>query len=532
MLALPLVTLSCLAFARLKNEVSTDQYSVVPGVELVGNNIKVLIDGKSYDTDVLYKISGSCIRSTRIKPVTPIKIVDGKWAGAVVNIKTKNGEVVYMTTLEKENLIKERSGRSTTGFYARVHLINNDGNPFDKAMVNTLRGATDITVKPEDKVGFIIDDVFYNENDIRFINAKKMSLLVANSIVSVSDVKPGEYAKGFTAIFRLETYKQPVADDTMRNKRKTQIKKAYNPEIRSTQKQLEPQTDYATKENDRSTTAAEKQIIAKTLEDPAAPFFNRFHFQRDEGNGFDVIAFKIGNSGGTANLDAGGKAAAFIDGKFYNEDNLKKISAEKAATLSFDYSPDRSKREKIPGDDNYAMPFSFKTKNIAGPQVDTIKKKAKPTPAARPNKPEKPKSTAIPAIRPKKSFLSEKSADHEVLITIDSAADAHNRMLTLEVLKRINYPQFYNRIKFTAFDGKSYDYVACAIGMYLTTAPIKLNAKAGLLIDGIFYDEEAIKKLPESKTQKLEVWYDGLDPKKVPKGYIAALSLRTKSIGQ
>jgi hypothetical protein len=434
LLALPVVMLSCLAFARLKSEKPVEKYSVIGGVELSDNIIKVLIDGKNYDNDVLYTISESCIKSASVKPLDSRRVVNGKWVDVTVNINTKNGEVIYMTAMERENLVKERHSRSTTGFYSRMRFTDNDGKPFDKAIVNTLTGSASVTVKPEGKIGFVVNGIFYNENDIRFIDPKKSQAIIVNGDVAVGNVKRGEYAKGFTSVFTIKAtpliYKKTnvemVKSTTGRNalnSNKPDTNKALFATITKNNKVVgvvkfppaanvsttpssgkstgnadtnkyinykltkngvagdlkkmpinatfvKGKTDYETQENTRSTTAAEKQIISRALADPAAPFFSRFHFQREGGNGLDVIAFKLGNGGGTANLDAGGKAAAFIDGKFYNEDDLKKVSPEKAATLGFDNAPDRSKREKIPGDDNYAMPFSFKSA-----KTDTLIKK-------------------------------------------------------------------------------------------------------------------------------------------------------------
>ncbi|HEY9532900.1 MAG TPA: hypothetical protein VIQ77_00105 [Mucilaginibacter sp.] len=102
--------------------------------------------------------------------------------------------------------------------------------------------------------------------------------------------------------------------------------------------------------------------MEKTLTNPGASFFNRFHFDRPNGRGFDVITFKKGDKGEMAYLDAGEKTGTFIDGKFYNEDAIKKLSPEKIATLTSDSGADRSKFEKMPDDGNYAVPFYFKTK--------------------------------------------------------------------------------------------------------------------------------------------------------------------------
>ena len=75
-----------------------------------------------------------------------------------------------------------------------------------------------------------------------------------------------------------------------------------------------------------------------------------------------MVAFNIEGAGGSAILDKNEKIGTFIDGKFYNEDAIKRLSPEKVATLTMDNGTDRSKFEKMPEGENYAVPFYFKTK--------------------------------------------------------------------------------------------------------------------------------------------------------------------------
>jgi hypothetical protein len=503
LLVLPVVMLSCLAFARFKKDVPTEKYSVIAGVELSDNIIKVLIDGKSYDNDVLYTISGSCIKAVRVKPLDPQKIVNGKWVDVTVIIQTKNGEIVYMTETEKENLVKERHARSTTGFYSRVQLTDNDGKPFDKAIINTLTGSVDVTVKPEDKIGFVVDGVFYNENDIRFIDPKKSHAITVNCDISVRNVKPGEYAKGFSSIFTITTI--PVVNK----------KAPAGPAIVSTTNLVTPQVDTIKKKSKPvlSKIKAEKpKPVATTkpvvrsqkaflLARPAIdmrisidePFVERSRIVKSGEKVRDKVTFHLSDGSASAYMGPDDKLGAFIDGVFYDEKALQELPMTKARTLTITHEGFDAK--KIP-DGPYAVPFAFKTKTA----------------------PE-------PAVKPTDGKVGK--VNQPVGVKIDSI-NKHNIMIGQEVLQRSHYPQFYDRLKFTATDGKDYDYVVCTIGKGMVTIPVKFNAKTGLLIDGVFFNEDAVKKLPADKTKALEMWPDGLDAKKIPKGYVAALSLRTK----
>lgn len=336
LLILPLVLISCLAFARFKNDiVQQEQYSVIAGIDLLGDDFKVFIDGKSYDKDIVYKISGSCIKSSEIKPVAPAKVVNGKWADAVVNIKTKKGDIVYMSEQEKENLIKERSV-AFDKFYVRLHLKDNSGKPFDKAIVHKWRGASaSVDIQPLDKIGFLIDGVFYNENDIRFIDPKDMDALADE--VSVQMVKQGQYARGIAAVFTLHTLKKPTGAQS-----KAKIQK--EGKLKPVAIAGKPAPDRipaipGNVENDLSNTVSEQNFIRKTVMNSNSPFYSRFHFDRANGKGFDVVAIKYKSNAFTSiNVQPNEKAGVFIDNKFYSEDALRKFTQAQTANLERDTS--------------------------------------------------------------------------------------------------------------------------------------------------------------------------------------------------
>ncbi len=242
--------------------------------------------------------------------------------------------------------VKERHARSTTGFYSRVRLNDNDGKPFDKAMVNTLTGSVDVTIKPEDKVGFVVDGVFYNENDIRFIDPKKIRDIMVNSNVSVRNVEPGEYAKGFTSVFTITT--MPAVN-----------KKASAPPVKpgESAQPLKKQTGTVQPLSAAPITQEEKQKLTKFTA-TQDQFYTRTHMVYNDKPPHDKITFNYTGGAASANLGVDDIAGAFIDGEFYDEDALKKITPEKAAQLEPAHEGFNPK--KIP-DGPYAVPFSFKT---------------------------------------------------------------------------------------------------------------------------------------------------------------------------
>jgi hypothetical protein len=94
-----------------------------------------------------------------------------------------------------------------------------------------------------------------------------------------------------------------------------------------------------------------------TAADTITDFYTRIHSTKD-GKKSDRIIFKLLRESGSASLGPDDKVGTFIDGVFYNEDEIKKLTSEKIASLVFDN--EGFKADKIP-EGNYAVPFSFKT---------------------------------------------------------------------------------------------------------------------------------------------------------------------------
>jgi hypothetical protein len=108
-------------------------------------------------------------------------------------------------------------------------------------------------------------------------------------------------------------------------------------------------------------TRAPRKNTATDRIDAVSDFYTRVHIIKD-GKNVDKITFKLSGEAGSANLGTDDKVGAFIDGIFYKEDEIKKLSVEKIASLVFDN--EGFKANKIP-EGNYAVPFSFKTKKAA-----------------------------------------------------------------------------------------------------------------------------------------------------------------------
>jgi len=139
----------------------------ISGTEKLGAHPYVLINGKQYPSDILLKISPSCIRSTSISSkAQAVKTYGSAAADGSVTITTGEKGISYITAIEKENVVKERAAR--TGFYHRLTLKKEDGGYFDKLFINlpTGRGSINASGEKNCKMGILVGDKLYNEDQI------------------------------------------------------------------------------------------------------------------------------------------------------------------------------------------------------------------------------------------------------------------------------------------------------------------------------------------------------------------------------
>jgi hypothetical protein len=194
LLIAPVVLISCLAFANLKSA-QNKKVSIFYDLNKMGQHPLVLINGKEYNDDILYKIGAKNISSTG----TWVPPVDGSWfkkygnkvKDGVVNISVK-GEIVYMTATERENLVEE-SKVPKNQFFTRVKQKYDDGRIYEKCIVQFPNGSrlSSNELKPTDKVVFIIEGKAYPESELN----KVEEIIRSNKIstTSVGSVSPGQH---------------------------------------------------------------------------------------------------------------------------------------------------------------------------------------------------------------------------------------------------------------------------------------------------------------------------------------------------
>ncbi|OOQ59449.1 M56 family metallopeptidase [Mucilaginibacter pedocola] len=189
LLALPMVVLSCLAFANLKDG-QDKKVSAITGLEQLGPHPLVLINGKQYNDDILYKISNKCVNGTGIyRPTVTSKQYQkygNKVKDGVVEIRVL-GKITYMTPLEHENLVLEAAVPKSQ-FYARIKQKTADGKLLDKIIINIPKGGamSSSEIKPTDKAVFIVEGKAYPEADVNkveeILKSKKASSWSVGSV--------------------------------------------------------------------------------------------------------------------------------------------------------------------------------------------------------------------------------------------------------------------------------------------------------------------------------------------------------------
>ncbi|MEJ7780652.1 MAG: hypothetical protein WKF68_13805 [Daejeonella sp.] len=93
-----------------------------------------------------------------------------------VDISTKNTKIIYIGTIEKENLQKI-SSISKSVFYNRLELKNEDGSLYDQIYINpTPGGSVSATLNHQGGAAFYINGKISNEEQVRSNRALIVSL--------------------------------------------------------------------------------------------------------------------------------------------------------------------------------------------------------------------------------------------------------------------------------------------------------------------------------------------------------------------
>jgi hypothetical protein len=168
LLILPVVMISCLAFANLKQD---DKLSIINDLSGLGPHPLVVINGKEYPDDILYKISGKCVITTTTfnPPVVraEYKKYGDKLKDGLVVIDTKNQKITYQTTVERENLAK-KAAVPQNQFFTRLQLKSENGKLYEEGMVKLPdKGTMSCEFSVGDPIVFLIGGKAYPESQVK-----------------------------------------------------------------------------------------------------------------------------------------------------------------------------------------------------------------------------------------------------------------------------------------------------------------------------------------------------------------------------
>lgn len=320
-LVLPVLVISCLAFARLKTD-DTKPISVIYGINDLGKNPLVLINNKQYPSSILYEISERGIQSTRVITDNAVKMYGPKAKDGVVIIQTNDGTINYITAIEKDNLYKERSIPKSR-YYTHITLKENNGDLYDKLIFHySTGGSSSTTVVHGAKIGFLINGKYFTEDNINKVPRKTVEF--SNGTVSYGLPTPKEKAMGMTWMVRF----------TPDNK----TKQSSNPSLKAI----------------NHIPAA----VAKLDTGNQAPFFTRVILKKENGERFERVTLtRDGRWWGYGDMPLGGKFGLMLSGKIYSEKDIKNFSPEFIDLLrhqkgiSVREAQNESEKENLKGND-------------------------------------------------------------------------------------------------------------------------------------------------------------------------------------
>lgn len=322
----PVLLISCLAFAQLKSNLPVSKYSAIDQADNLPANTAVVIDGKVYPRDIIFKISSYCIKSTTFymsdqyhpgkKGVVP---AFNKGRQTVI-IKTKHGKIVEMDDDEKQNLITEHTMPHT--LYNRIALKNQDGSVYDKVIIES-QGNYKLTSKiaHTGKAAFVINGKVFNEATFNNLPAGLKS--------AVNNAKdPGVISPRYFDVFdkegrplNLKAYETVFTFEAV------------------TQKSIAKNLKSAPKQAAEAVAGDAKAAGVKINTDYKSDLYSRVEVKRANEDSQDSVVFKSlradGRPGGhiSSNIAHNAKVGVMINQTLYSEDDFKSFSPETQTML-------------------------------------------------------------------------------------------------------------------------------------------------------------------------------------------------------
>ena len=147
--------------------IDTVRLSVIDGVERLGPNPLVLINGVEHNKEILYTISDKNFRgSSMVYPNNGNTKYGEKAKDGAVEIKTLNEQITYLTAKEKQYLVKKQAFKGM--FFSRFTYTKEDGTLIDEARIRRAAGGGSAAeLAPGGKIAFVINNKVYNEAEFK-----------------------------------------------------------------------------------------------------------------------------------------------------------------------------------------------------------------------------------------------------------------------------------------------------------------------------------------------------------------------------
>ncbi|NRF38777.1 M56 family metallopeptidase [Pedobacter foliorum] len=166
---------------------------------------EVIIDGKSYDKDILTKISPACISGT-----TSI--------GSKIKITTHHNEIEYATKIDKENAIIRNKAFASGKVYIRYPQKRQDGSRYDKISIMLKNGAGgSVSLDRGEKLLLVFNGKQYSEQEFKSLGAgqfKGYNISFRSGLDKDEEIK-AKYGKGYGSMIEIYRVKEVPPSDTI-----------------------------------------------------------------------------------------------------------------------------------------------------------------------------------------------------------------------------------------------------------------------------------------------------------------------------
>jgi hypothetical protein len=157
-----------------------------------GRNAKVTINGEFYDAEILTKISPRCLKTTDYSEDTVI-------------LTTHGNEIIYASSIDRENIVAKREALDTDNAYARFQEKNQDGTSYDYIFLVVNSGeAVGINIDTGVEPLILLDGVKYSEAAVRNMKRSDFPGIFRMSASSITHENTTKYGNRYDTQITLE----------------------------------------------------------------------------------------------------------------------------------------------------------------------------------------------------------------------------------------------------------------------------------------------------------------------------------------